>query len=80
MKEESQTGKAADHSDDNSCHAEYSDSDISFFRAGARRLCGNTTLLAERFGADSARITRVILLSTDLAFPSFSAWVTYVKT
>ena len=40
----------------------------------------NTALLAERFGADSARITRVILLSTALAFPSFSAWVTYVKT
>lgn len=39
----------------------------------------NTALLAERFGADSARITRVILLTTALAFPSFSAWVSYFK-
>jgi len=39
----------------------------------------NTALLAERFGADSARITRVILLSTALAFPSFSAWVSFFK-
>jgi hypothetical protein len=39
----------------------------------------NSALLAERFGADSARITRVILLSTALAFPSFSAWVSYFK-
>ncbi len=40
----------------------------------------NTALLAERFGADSARITRVILLTTALAFPSFSAWVSFFKT
>jgi predicted permease len=39
----------------------------------------NSALLAERFGADSARITRVILLSTVLAFPSFSAWVAWYK-
>jgi malonate transporter and related proteins len=39
----------------------------------------NTALLAERFGADSARITRVILLTTALAFPSFSAWVSFFK-
>ena len=39
----------------------------------------NSALLAERFGADSARITRVILLSTALAFPSFSAWVAWYK-
>lgn len=39
----------------------------------------NTALLAERFGADSTRITRVILLSTALAFPSFSAWVAWHK-
>jgi predicted permease len=39
----------------------------------------NTALLAERFGADSTRITRVILLSTALAFPSFSAWVAWYK-
>ena len=40
----------------------------------------NTALLAERFGADSARITRVILLTTALAFPSFSTWVAYFKS
>ncbi len=39
----------------------------------------NTALLAQRFGADSARITRVILLTTALAFPSFSAWVSFFK-
>ena len=39
----------------------------------------NSAVLAERFGADSARITRVILLSTALAFPSFSAWVAWYK-
>ena len=40
----------------------------------------NSALLAERFGADSARISRVILLTTALAFPSFSAWVAYVRS
>ena len=40
----------------------------------------NSALLAERFGADSTRITRVILLSTALAFPSFSAWVAWYKS
>jgi len=39
----------------------------------------NSALLAGRFGADSARITRVILLATVLAFPSFSAWVAFFK-
>ena len=39
----------------------------------------NTALLAQRFGADSACITRVILLTTALAFPSFSAWVSFFK-
>ena len=39
----------------------------------------DSAVLAERFGADSARITRVILLSTALAFPSFSAWVAWYK-
>jgi malonate transporter len=39
----------------------------------------NSALLAERFSADSTRITRVILLSTALAFPSFSAWVAWYK-
>ena len=35
----------------------------------------NVALLAERFGADSGRIARIILLSTVLAFFSFSAAV-----
>jgi predicted permease len=39
----------------------------------------NSALLAERFAADSGRITRVILLTTVLAFPSFSAWVAFFK-
>ena len=36
----------------------------------------NVALLAERFGADNGRIARIILLSTVLAFFSFSAVVT----
>jgi malonate transporter and related proteins len=36
----------------------------------------NVALLAERFGADNGRIARIILLSTVLAFFSFSAAVT----
>ena len=35
----------------------------------------NVAILAERFGADNGRIARVILLSTVLAFFSFSAFV-----
>jgi malonate transporter len=35
----------------------------------------NVALLAERFGADNGRIARIILLSTVLAFFSFSAAV-----
>jgi malonate transporter and related proteins len=35
----------------------------------------NVALLAERFGADNGRIARIILLSTVLAFFSFSAFV-----
>ena len=35
----------------------------------------NSALLAERFGADSGRITRIILLSTVLAFFTFSGAV-----
>ena len=35
----------------------------------------NVALLAERFGADDGRIARIILLSTVLAFFSFSAAV-----
>jgi predicted permease len=33
----------------------------------------NVAMLAERFGADNGRVTRIILLSTALAFLSFSA-------
>ncbi len=36
----------------------------------------NVSLLAERFGADNGRIARIILVSTSLAFVSFSAAVT----
>jgi len=36
----------------------------------------NVALLAERFGADSGRIARIILVSTALAFLTFSAAVT----
>ena len=35
----------------------------------------NVALLAERFGADDGRIARIILLSTVLAFFTFSAAV-----
>ena len=35
----------------------------------------NVAMLAERFGADNGRIARIILLSTVLAFFSFSAAV-----
>jgi len=35
----------------------------------------NVVMLAERFGADSGRIARIILLSTSLAFVTFSAAV-----
>ncbi len=38
----------------------------------------NVSLLAERFGADNGRIARIILLSTVLAFVSFSAAVALV--
>ena len=38
----------------------------------------NVAMLAERFGADSGRIARIILLSTVLAFFSFSAAVTWL--
>ena len=39
----------------------------------------NVAVLAERFGADNGRIARIILLSTVLAFFSFSAVVAVVK-
>ncbi len=37
----------------------------------------NAAMLAERFGADNGRITRIIMASTVLAFGSFSicAWL-----
>ena len=38
----------------------------------------NVALLAERFGADNGRIARIILLSTVLAFFSFSAAVAWL--
>ena len=38
----------------------------------------NVSLLAERFGADSGRIARIILLSTVLAFFTFSAAVAWL--
>ena len=38
----------------------------------------NVAMLAERFGADSGRIARIILLSTVLAFFSFSAVVAWL--
>ncbi|MFM9991579.1 MAG: AEC family transporter [Burkholderiaceae bacterium] len=39
----------------------------------------NVSLLAERFGANNGRIARIILVSTALAFPSFSALVAILK-
>jgi malonate transporter len=39
----------------------------------------NVAILAERFGADNGRIARIILLSTVLAFFSFSAAVALLK-
>jgi len=39
----------------------------------------NVAILAERFGADNGRIARIILLSTVLAFFSFSAAVAVLK-
>jgi len=38
----------------------------------------NVSLLAERFGADNGRIARIILLTTVLAFFSFSGAVALV--
>jgi len=43
--------------------------------AAASPSASNGALLAERFGADNGRIARIILLSTVLAFFSFSAAV-----
>ena len=42
----------------------------------------NVSLLAERYGADNGRIARIIMASTVLAFPTFSAaaWLFGVGT
>jgi predicted permease len=39
----------------------------------------NVSLLAERFGADNGRIARIILVSTSLAFFTFSAAVALLR-
>ena len=39
----------------------------------------NVVMLAERFGADSGRIARIILVSTSLAFLTFSGAVALLK-
>jgi predicted permease len=39
----------------------------------------NVSLLAERFGADTGRIARIILLSTAAAFLTFSAAVALLR-
>ena len=39
----------------------------------------NVSLLAERVGADNGRIARIILVSTALAFLTFSAAVALLK-
>jgi predicted permease len=48
--------------------------------AAALPSASNVSLLAERFGADNGRIARIILLSTVLAFFSFSAMVAGLRT
>ena len=40
----------------------------------------NVSMLAERMGANNGRIARIILVSTVLAFPSFSLMVNLLKT
>jgi hypothetical protein len=42
----------------------------------------NVAILAERYGADSGRVTRVIMVSTVLAFATLSmmAWVLGVRS
>ena len=47
--------------------------------AAALPSASNVSLLAERFGADNGRIARIILLSTILAFFSFSAMVATLR-
>ena len=39
----------------------------------------NVSLLAERFGADTGRIARIILVSTALAFLTFSGAVSVLR-
>jgi predicted permease len=38
----------------------------------------NVSMLAERFGADNGRIARIILVSTAVAFVTFSAAVAWL--
>ena len=47
--------------------------------AAALPSASNVSLLAERFGADNGRIARIILMSTVLAFFSFSAMVAALR-
>lgn len=47
--------------------------------AAALPSASNVSLLAERFGADNGRIARIILLSTVIAFFSFSALVAVLR-
>jgi malonate transporter len=46
---------------------------------GALPSASNASVLAERFGADTGRIARIILLTTALAFLSFSAAVALLR-
>ena len=41
--------------------------------AAAMPSASNASLLTERYGADSGRVARIIMTSTVLALPSFSA-------
>ena len=45
--------------------------------AAALPSASNVTLLAERYGADGGRVARIVLVSTVLAFASFSALAWY---
>ncbi|MCS6810439.1 MAG: AEC family transporter, partial [Tepidimonas sp.] len=47
--------------------------------AAALPSASNVSLLAERMGADNGRIARIILVSTALAFVTFSAAVAWLR-
>jgi malonate transporter and related proteins len=53
---------------------------VVLIAAAALPSASNVSLLAERFGADNGRIARIILLSTVMAFFTFSALVALLKT